>query len=194
MQEIITISLTQMTQTDNLVKLQEIAAISNHIKSKSKSENTLNGYASDWADFEGWCDMHQLQALPATVHTVSAYLADRAVNSWCGVSGRLRKMIQKEPLKLPTLLHRVWGIKYKHKEHGFTFDSTCKEIADTLSGLRNINTAKEERKDPLVLKDIRKMSEGLQAAIDDKVANPVKARIAIRDRALLLIGFVSAMP
>jgi len=162
--------------------LKELAELTKRVSSNAKSPNTLNGYASDWEDFEGWCRQLGMQCLPASPSTVAAYLAERATKQWVGPSGRLKKPILKEPLKLPTLLHRVWGIKFKHKENGFFFDSSCKEIEDVLSSLRRSNTAKEVRQDPLLLSDIRAMVEHLPNTIT-----------GIRDKALILVGFVSAM-
>ena len=132
--------------------------------------------------FDAWCRQKRLQSLPASPQVVAAYLSDRAMNRWCGPSGRLKKMTEKSPLKLPTLLHRLWGIKHKHKEHGYQFDTGCREIENVVSSLRRQNTAKEERKDPLLLSDIRGMVENLPNTLT-----------GIRDKALLLVGFVSAM-
>ena len=179
--------------TDRLAKLEQLASTFHQVKKNGKAESTYNGYASDWEDFEMWCNEHLLQSLPASPQVVAAYIADRAVNSWQGPSGKLRKMTAKPPLKLPTLLHRVFGIRFKHTENGFNFDTGAKEISEILDGLRRGNTCKENRKDPLVLDDIRKISEGCQPAIDDRQNNHVAARTAIRDRALLVLGFVSAM-
>lgn len=168
--------------TPDIREIKELAALTKQVSSNAKSPNTLNGYASDWEDFEAWCRQKRLKSLPASPQTVAAYLSDRAMNSWCGPSGRLKKPTLKEPLKLPTLLHRVWGIKFKHKEHGLFFDSSCKEIEEVLASLRRSNTAKEDRRDPLLLSDIRSMVEHLPNSIT-----------GIRDKALLLVGFVSAM-
>lgn len=178
---------------DKLAKIKKLSKITKQVSSNHKSPNTLNGYASDWEDFDSWCNEHGFQSLPAAPQVVASYLADRAWNKWVGPSGRLRQLTNKKPLKLPTLLHRVWGIRFKHKENGYPFDTSCKEISDVLDSLRRNNTAKEDRKDPLLLNDIVKMSEHLQTLIKDKESNPIKALIAIRDRALLLIGFIGAM-
>lgn len=179
--------------SDRLAKLEKLAETTKLVSNNRNSPNTLNGYASDWEDFEAWCNLHQFQSLPAAPHVIASYLADRAMNTWVGPSGRLKKPTTKPPLKLPTLLHRVWGIRFKHKEHGYPFDSSCKEITEVLDGLRRSNTAKEIRKTPLLLDDLRKMSEQLQLIINNREIKPVDARIAIRDRALLLLGFVTAM-
>lgn len=166
----------------HIQEMKELAELTMRVSGNAKSPNTINGYASDWEDFDTWCRQKRLQSLPASPQVVAAYLSDRAMNSWSGPSGRLRKIMEKAPLKLPTLLHRLWGIKYKHKECGYQFDTGCKEIENVMNSLRRQNTAKEERKDPLLLSDIRGMIENLPRTIT-----------GIRDKALLLVGFVSAM-
>lgn len=166
----------------DMQEMEELAKLTARISGNAKAPNTLNGYASDWEDFNTWCKQKRLRSLPAEPHVVAAYLSDRAVNKWVGPSGRLSEPKEKLPLKLPTLLHRVWGIKFMHKQNGFFFDATCREIGDVLQSLRRSNTAKEEQKDPLLLKDIRGMVENLP----DTIAGA-------RDRAILLIGFASAM-
>jgi site-specific recombinase XerD len=177
------IILESETQLEShMQEMKELAELTMQVSGNAKSPNTLNGYASDWEDFDTWCRQKKLQSLPASPQVVAAYLSDRATNCWSGPSGRLRKMKEKAPLKFPTLLHRLWGIKYKHKECGYQFDTGCKEIENVVSSLRRQNTAKEERKDPLLLSDIRGMVENLPSNLT-----------GIRDKALLLVGFVSAM-
>jgi site-specific recombinase XerD len=167
---------------NHIEEMKELAELTMRVSGNAKSPNTLNGYASDWEDFNMWCQQKRLQSLPASPQVVAAYLSDRAINSWKGPSGRLRKMMDKAPLKLSTLLHRLWGIKHKHKECGYRFDAECKEIENVISSLRRTNTVKEERKDPLLLSDVRGMVEHLPNTIT-----------GTRDKALLLVGFVSAM-
>lgn len=179
-------SVQIITEPENqLVEFQEmkeLAKLTIQIAGNAKAKNTLDSYESDWEDFEVWCEDKKLQSLPAKPWVVAAYISDRAMNKWVGPSGRFRILKEKSPLKLPTLLHRIWAISFKHKQNGFTFDASCKEINDVLQGLRRANTAKEERKDPLVLKDIRCMVEELP-----------NTKIGIRDKAILLVGFTSGM-
>lgn len=179
--EIITLD-PDVQLVSNLEALQDLAELTMRISGNAKAPNTLNGYASDWEDFECWCKQKHLQSLPAHPNIVAAYLAERATKPWIGPSGRLGKMMEKKPLKLPTLLHRIWGIKHKHKACGYAFDAGSPEIENLMDSLRRQNTAKENRKDPLLLSDIRGMVGSLPNSIT-----------GIRDKALLLIGFVSAM-
>lgn len=172
----------ELQNASDVQMMQELAELTVKISANAKAKNTLKGYESDWNDFDVWCTKKKLQALPAEFRVVAAYLSDRAMNKWVGPSGRFRILKEKQPLKLPTLLHRVWAIKFKHKQNGFLFDATCKEIEDVLNGLRRANIAKEEQKDPLLLKDIKGMIESLPDTIS-----------GIRDKSILLVGFTTAM-
>jgi len=69
----------------------------------SKSAATRKAYQTDAADFTAWCDRHGLEALPASVSTVAAYLAGLA----------------KEGLKASTITRRCAGIRYMHRMAGF---------------------------------------------------------------------------
>lgn len=192
MSEIIEINLKQ-TLPENFQKLKELCETVHHIKKIAKSANTYNSYQSDWEDFEMWCNENHFQCLPASYQVVCQYLGDRALNPWKGYSGRLKIISDKKPLKLPTLLHRLYAIKFKHTQNGFSFDTKSIEISELMSGLKKINIAKEERKDPLLLEDLRKMSEDFQHIIDNKSNKDKDILTAIRNRAILIIGFVSAM-
>ena len=79
------------TSPDRLAKLERLAQTAEQVSANRRSINTLRGYQADWEDFCSWCDEHGFQSLPTAPHTVKAYLADRAINPWVGVSGRLRK-------------------------------------------------------------------------------------------------------
>jgi integrase len=131
--------------------------------------------------------------LPAGPDTVISYLNDRAINTWSGPSGRLRQIKQKAPLKLPSLLRRLWAIKYQHKQAGYFLDTSCTQIEDTLISLKRSNRARKQQKDPLLLEDIRQMAEWLQGILKKDHKTKAQELLAIRDRALLLVGFTSAM-
>ena len=179
-----------MERFDRQEKLAEDAR---QVRKNKNSANTLRSYRTDWLDFCRWCNENSHQSLPATPKTVSEYLTCRALKNWFGLSGKSKKLTEKPPLKLPTLLHRVWGIRFAHKANGYPFDTSATEIEETLSSLRRSNTAKEKRMTPLLLADLRVIAEQLTAVIEDKASNPIKARTAIRDRCIFLLGFSTAM-
>lgn len=165
-----------------LSELSNLAEATMRVAGYSKSSNTLNAYASDWEDFENWCKEKKLSSFPASYQTVSAYLVDRSENSWIGFVGRKRQLKEKQPLNPRSLIRRKAAIVFYHKKQGAFFESNHPLIADVLSGIRREKTTQEKQKDPLLLEDIRSMLDTLPNTL-----------VGQRDKALLLLGFVSAM-
>ena len=52
----------------------EVAAAASY-RRRAKAQNTIRAYASDWCQFEGWCDDPGLDPLPARPESVATYLA-----------------------------------------------------------------------------------------------------------------------
>jgi hypothetical protein len=42
----------------------------------ARAPATLRAYAADWGAFHSWCAQHAVDALPATPHTLTLFLAD----------------------------------------------------------------------------------------------------------------------
>jgi hypothetical protein len=42
----------------------------------ARAPATLRAYAADWGAFRTWCAQHAVDALPATPHTLTLFLAD----------------------------------------------------------------------------------------------------------------------
>ncbi|MDP3674196.1 MAG: hypothetical protein Q8R44_03750 [Novosphingobium sp.] len=54
----------------------EIAAARSY-RRQAKAHNTIRAYASDWRQFEAWCDERGLDPLPARPEAVATYLVAR---------------------------------------------------------------------------------------------------------------------
>ena len=127
--------------------------------------NTRRAYGSDWRHFASWCDGHGVSPLPATPGTVAGYLADQAGT-----------------LKVSTLGRRLAAIRAVHLYSGQPIDLTARAFRDVWTGIRRTHGGQQTKKRALLTADLRKAV----AILPDSV-------IGIRDRALLLIGFASAM-
>jgi site-specific recombinase XerD len=133
----------------------------------SKAKSTQAAYASDFRIFDLWCRERALNSLPAAPATVCAFLAAQA-----GLGKRAS-----------TLSRRLASIKYFHgiaREPSPTGDETIKA---TLSGIRRSIGSAPVRK---------------RAATSDIVLGMVgtagnQTLRQLRDRAILLVGFASAM-
>ena len=133
----------------------------------SKAKATQEAYCSDFRIFESWCRQRGLSALPAAPATVCAFLAAQA-----GLGKRAS-----------TLGRRLAAISYFHKLANETNPIGDETIKATLSGIRRSIGSAPVRK---------------RAATSDIVLSMVGTGGAdtlrqLRNRAILLVGFASAM-
>src|SRR5271169_5217547 len=130
----------------------------------SKAENTLRGYRSDWRDFIGWCEGHNVCPLPASPEVVASYIAECA--------GRL---------KVGTIQRRLNAITEAHKAVGLASPTSSGMVRNTLKGIRRSLGTAPVQKAPALTDDIRAMVGMTDAGL-----------IGLRDRALILLGFAGA--
>ncbi|MHA7839490.1 MAG: site-specific integrase [bacterium] len=133
----------------------------------SLSPSTRRAYASGFSDFEAWCQDAGQPSLPASPESVASYLAHLAD------SGRAPSTINQ----------RSAAIRWAHEAQGFPAPTSAKGVRATLSGIRReLGAAPQRRK---------------QAATPDHllamVSHTSSDLLGLRDRALLLFGFASAL-
>jgi site-specific recombinase XerD len=131
-----------------------------------KAEATRRAYRTDFAIFEAWCVQRGAIALPARPETVAAFLAAEA--------GR--------GVRPSTIGRRVAAIRYAHKLAGHAVLPTDDErVRATMRGIRRSIGTAPRKKTPATADRIVAMA-------------PIAGRhlAALRDRALLLIGFAGA--
>ncbi len=162
--------------------LKEVAELANEYAKNARSKNTRLAYQSDWNDFLYWCKGKFLPVLPADPSTVASYLSDRATNPWVD-----RKGEQRSPLKVSTLERRLTTISQVHHLAHKPFDRQNPVIKETWKGIRNFHGVAQNRKEPILLEDLRDMIENIAIEKNGKLY-----LIGIRDRAILLIGFAGA--
>jgi integrase len=130
------------------------------------SPNTIRAFASDWAHFEAWCAAEGLIAYPADPSTVAVYLANLAGSH-----------------KVSTLQRRCTAINYEHRQRGDVrpFGPASMKhaaIARVMKGLKREKGTRALAKAALTTDALRAMLRGIG-----------DSPLALRDRALLLIGF-----
>ncbi len=134
----------------------------------SKSEATLRAYQSDFAAFQLWCRRFGLSALPAAPDTVALYLTA------CSEAGAATS----------TLRRRLVAISQAHRAAGHLPSSTQAEsVRRTMAGLARTRGSRPRQVTPIRLATLRAML----------AATPEDDLLAVRDRALLLLGFASGM-
>lgn len=154
------------TKLDSAVVLDALAAKAKQYAENSRSRNTLRAYESDLQSFCRWCEQRGLTCLPATVETISLYVADVA-----------------DKMRPATLQRRLAAISVAHKAAGYEPSPTSHEVVKSvLSGIRRELGVAQSQKRALGIEDVRRMVSNL----DDRL-------IDVRDRALLLVGFAGAL-
>jgi site-specific recombinase XerD len=131
---------------------------------RAKAENTLRAYRSDWAAFEKFCRERDVVQLPASPATVAAYAAEAA-----------------RALKANTVERRLTAISQAHQIAGYPSPAEEKLVRTVMAGVRRVKGTAQQGRDPLTADLLRKMLKCLSG--DSR---------AVRDRALLLIGFAGA--
>jgi site-specific recombinase XerD len=131
---------------------------------RSKAENTLRAYRSDWTAFEKFCREREVTSLPASPATVAAYAAEAA-----------------RTLKANTVERRLTAISQAHQIAGYASPAEDKLVRTVMAGVRRVKGTAQQGRDPLSAGLLRKMLQGLSS--DPRAA---------RDRALLLVGFAGA--
>jgi len=130
----------------------------------SSAENTKRAYRAGWQDFTTWCEEHGRTPLPATAATVGNYLSALA-----------------PALKPATLALRLAAISKAHRLAGHHLDKTSPAIREVMQGKLGTAPDKKTAAVATIIRDV----------VDELARSP--GLRAIRDRALLLIGYGAAL-
>ncbi len=148
----------------------EIAAAASY-RRRAKAANTTRAYASDWRQFEAWCDERGLKSLPARAEAVATYLAVLAQ------AGRADSTIGRH----------LAAIGWQHRQQGQVPPTARDErmvIADTLAGIRRAARARPaHKKAAIAAAELSHMIAAVRG-LGSK---------AVRDRAVLALGLASAL-
>jgi integrase len=131
---------------------------------RARAANTVRGYDADWRHFCTWCGERSLQALPAAPDTVAAYLSILAASR-----------------KPATLTRRISAISQAHQLAGHQSPADAAPVKLVMAGIRRAKGTAPNAKAPALTDDIR----GMISATPDSL-------LGVRDRALLLAGFMGA--
>lgn len=139
----------------------------------SKADATKRAYRTDWADFAGWCEGAGLCPIPASSATLAAYLAQLADRG----------------KTVSTIRRRIAAIAYAHRLKGVDAPHETEAVRAVVAGIRRTLGIAVERKAPATAATLAQMMTGdrrqREAAAPDLRA--------LRDRALLLLGFAAAL-
>src|SRR5262249_45701724 len=124
-------------------------------------------YQLAWRQFTEWCAEHGRSPLPASPLTIQAWIVD----------------LSNEPnaLKVSTIQGRIAAIAHAHRIADHAFDQRVM-VGATLDGLKRTKGTAPKQARAIVLADVR-------AAVE-RLPNTVAG---LRDKALLLVGFMGAL-
>ncbi|MCR0985851.1 site-specific integrase [Roseomonas populi] len=134
---------------------------------EASAQNTRRAYRAAWQDFTGWCRETGVEPLPAAPETVGSFLAAHASTH-----------------KAASLSMRLVAIGQAHRLAGHRLDTGHPAIRETMKGIRRTHGTAPAKKDAAVADVIRD-------AVSVLAKRP--GLRAIRDRALLLVGFAAAL-
>jgi len=134
--------------------------------SASRAPRTRDAYRVQWRAFAAWCEGHALEALPAEPAAVAAYITNRAD------AGR----------KVASIALALAAIGAAHRAAGHPSPTAHPAVSATWQGIRRTLGTAQRRAAPAAVDELRAMLEAL----------PAQGLGAVRDRALLLVGFAGA--
>jgi site-specific recombinase XerD len=145
----------------------------------ARAANTVRGYRSDWAEFTNWCTKTNTQPLPAEPAAITGYLTT----------------LVERGAKVGTMSRRLSAIKFAHAVHDLADPTTAARVLAVWEGIRRTHTTPPQQAAPLMpplLFDV------LDACATTRTwttpaRTPEPDLAGLRDRALLLLGFVTAL-
>lgn len=166
----------------------ELGEATAHFAARSRSASTLRTYRSAVAAFRAWCDAHGVAHFPASPRSVAGYLTDLAIEGGPRSAGGA---------SASTVQVAAAAIRWHHSEGARAMaargmdasavqdPTSAVAVREVLAGLtREIGKVKRKRRAaPARAADIRAMV----------AARPGSDPLAVRDRAVLLLGFAGAL-
>jgi len=156
-----------MAITNPTDTLQQLRLENARLRGGMMARNTVLGYGYDVQMYAAWCRGFQRAALPTSTETLSLYLTDLLVHG----------------KKITTARRRLAAILHEHRSHDFPSPGSH-EICELLGGAQRIKHERPRQMRAVTVRELRKMSAGLARS---------GTAAAMRNRALLVLGFASAL-
>ena len=152
----------------SLVALARTRAAAIEFAACAISAETKRAYAQDWKAFCAWASSHSFCPLPAEPETIWL---------WCS-------HLATEKYSCATINRQLSSIGHAHKLAGEPNPCLHHYVRAVLTGIRKTRSKAPERAAPLLVDDLRKLCSRMASGRD-----PLRA---LRDRALILIGWMGA--
>jgi site-specific recombinase XerD len=152
---------------NSTLTIEELRLEETRLREGLVSHNTVLGYGYDLRMYCSWCERFQRAALPTSTETLCLYLTS----------------LLSEGKKITTARRRKCAVLYEHRARGLPCPD-ANEIRELLRGAQRLRGEKPRQMRPITVQELRKMSAGLAR---------VGTAAALRDRALLVLGFATAL-
>nr|WP_255426047.1 site-specific integrase [Pseudonocardia sp. C8] len=143
----------------------------------SKAPATVAAYRSDWAEFGDWCTREGHRQLPAPPAAVSGYLTTLA----------------RAGAKVSTMSRRMAAIRFFHGLGDLPDPTSPARVAAVWEGIRRKHGAPPDQADPLMPPHLFDLVAATATTRSFRTRPDEPDLAGARDRALLLIGFFSAL-
>ncbi len=134
--------------------------------------NTKRAYEGDWKRFEAWCVLWGHRALPASPQVVILYITHLADPERTGGSQ-----------KPATIERAMAAVSHYHKVRGYVPPRQSVHVQQHLQKVKNALKMAPEEAPPLLVRHLEKIVARM----------PATEPIAMRDKALLLVGWAGAL-
>jgi integrase len=157
-------------------RMEETVRAAREYAEAARAPNTLKAYRSDIADFSTYCrvELGGAETLPAAPETVALYITD---------------MAHERDLKTSTIQRRLASISAWHKRAGFPSPTEERLVRETMKGIRRKKGSRQKQAAPLTVGVLKRVLRAIREH-DPKTGQVLPA--ALRDRALLLLGFAGS--
>ncbi len=140
--------------------------------------NTRRAYEGDWKRFEAWCQRWGHRALPAPMQVVILYVTYLADPE--------RPAVAKSPgggCKPATIDRAMAAISHVHRARGYVSPRESVHVKGHVQKVKNTLKMAPEEAPPLLVRHLEKIVARM----------PATDPVAIRDKALLLVGWAGAL-
>lgn len=148
-------------------ELRRLYSARTAMERSQQAYNTQKGYAADWKLFAAWCQQKRRKSLPATTDTVALYITS----------------LLERGLKVSTAVRLTSSVSWHHRDAGHATPVTA-EIWSLLTGARRMLRQGVRQMRPITVDQLREISGVLRVEGTPE---------ALRDRAVLVLGFASAL-
>lgn len=164
---------------DEVPRTESLSAAEAQYVAAARSANTLRGYTSDWREFTTWCAANDQPAFPASPQAISTYLT----------------VLAGHGAKVGTMSRRLSAIRFAHQLRNLPDPCEHARVVSVWEGIRRVHGAPPVQAKPLMPPELFQVLDACPTMKTwaDKTRPEEPHLGGLRDRAILLIGFIGAM-